>query len=812
MDEGFDQNSLSPDELAILQAFDAMDLGNMEGGEGGEGEEEGEQSKNASQLPRTSFSDQHALTSMLLGDEMLALFVGEVEEDLTAIREILRRVEPEEDIDPLPLQTLQRFAHKVKGTSGAIGCTIISTIAYYMEELTGQIARGMLVPFIGLHALLQTVYALEMTLNSVITYGEESDHPLAELEAEYHALNIAIQHRNTVKPPSFAVKEAESPVRVLFNHTDEEDGVPSKHVLEPSASSFVRVDMRRFEQLVSHTEDLAELQAAIKNAQAEVEQALQELHVAQARLRQVEALVSINLFTTGSNVAAPAVNDERPTSSLVARILDEAAQRTGHLYQRKSKYPPQWLKAGRWSQWDPLELDHFTENDVLIHSFDEAIADVATASTRLRTALTRLNHFTQAHMAQATNVRNDTLLLRLTPLSSLLHRIERAVMMSTLAQQRQVRFEIEGETTEIDQDILEELKQPLLQLVRTCLAQSYQKPSHSTEQSNAPDRIWLHARTLGNEVVIELGFSMTISGGALDGVQETIQRLHGSIAVEQNVVGGITFVIRLPRTQGAVRSLLVRIGSHQVVVPFSQVQRIDDGKHYAPEECYSLTGLLGFPMERAGREATPSVLMVQANSTHLPVQVDEIIGDVELVVKPLAPHLQRPGIAGTVIDGMRNVMLVVEIPELVRQYAMRQPEARAKIADNKQETHVEQGPPVVLIADDSVYIRRSVRETLSRAGYRVIEAEDGMKALERLVDEPPDALLLDMEMPNLNGYDVLSMMRVHPELASVKVVMLTSHTAEKHQTHARELGAHAYLTKPCPDDTLLSTLHTLLTS
>src|SRR5581483_3483035 len=101
---------------------------------------------------------------------------------------------------------------------------------------------------------------------------------------------------------------------------------------------------------------------------------------------------------------------------------------------------------------------------------------------------------------------------------------------------------------------------------------------------------------------------------------------------------------------------------------------------------------------------------------------------------------------------------------------------------------------------------------LSRAGYRVIEAEDGMKALELLVDEPPDALLLDMEMPNLNGYDVLSMMRAHPELASVKVVMLTSHTAEKHQTHARELGAHAYLTKPCPDDMLLSTLHALLTS
>ncbi len=810
MDEGFDQNSLSPDELAILQAFDAMNLENMVEGE--EREEE-KPPKDASQPSHTASSDQNAFPPTLLGDEMLTLFVGEVEEDMAAIREILRHVEPEEDVDPAPLQALQRLAHKVKGTSAAIGCTAISTIAYYMEELTVQIAHRMLMPFVGLHALVQTLYALEMTLNSVITYGEESDHPLAELKADYHALNITIQQRNTVKPLPFALKEADAPVRVLLNSTDEVDGVPAKHSQEhSSARSFVRVDTRRFEQLVSHTEELVELQAPIKNAQAEVEQALQELYFAQARFHQVEALVSINLFTTRSNLTASSVNDERPTSSLVARILDEATLRTGQLYQRKNKHPPQWLKAGSLPQWDTLELDHFTENDVLIHSFDEAIADVVTASTRLRTALTHLNHITQAHIAQATNVRNDTLLLRLTPLSSLLNRLERAVMMSALAQQRQVRFEIEGETTEIDQDILEDLKQPLLQLVRTCLAQSYQEPFHNTDQSNVPERIWLHARTVGNEVVIELGFSMTIGGGALDGVQETIQRLHGSITVGQNIAGGITFVMRLPRTQGAVRSLLVRIGSHQVVVPFSQVQRIDEGKHYSPEECYSLNSLLGFPRERAVREITPSVLIVQANSTRLVVQVDEIIGDVELVVKPLAPHLQRPGIAGTVIDGMRNVMLVVDIPELVRHYALPRPEVRAKIMADKPETSVEQEPLAVLIADDSVYIRHSVRQTLSRAGYRVIEAEDGMKALELLVDEPPDALLLDMEMPNLNGYDVLSMMRIHPELANVKVVMLTSHTAEKHQAHARKLGAHVYLTKPCPDDILLSTLHTLLTS
>ncbi len=85
-----------------------------------------------------------------------------------------------------------------------------------------------------------------------------------------------------------------------------------------------------------------------------------------------------------------------------------------------------------------------------------------------------------------------------------------------------------------------------------------------------------------------------------------------------------------------------------------------------------------------------------------------------------------------------------------------------------------------------------------------------MKTLECMLDRPPDALLLDVEMPNVNGYDVLVMMRVYPELAKVKTIMLTSRTSEKHRARARELGARAFLTKPCPQDVLLETIRSLL--
>ncbi len=116
----------------------------------------------------------------------------------------------------------------------------------------------------------------------------------------------------------------------------------------------------------------------------------------------------------------------------------------------------------------------------------------------------------------------------------------------------------------------------------------------------------------------------------------------------------------------------------------------------------------------------------------------------------------------------------------------------------------------VLIADDSVYIRQSVLQVLTHAGYDVLEARDGLEALERLLSSSIDVLLLDIEMPNLNGYELLNIIRANPQFARLKVIMLTSRSSEKHRHHAQELGSHAYLTKPCPQDVLLATIQSVL--
>ncbi len=783
MDDDFKQDELSAEDLAILQAFDEMDLGG------------GEVDRSEKDIPAHAPTEQEKGTEFLAPEEMLAIFVGEADEDITTIRQTLQQLDPDGHIDTARLRVLQRTAHKLKGTTGAVGCTAMSTIALHMEELVKLIANGTIAPIIGLNALVRTVHALETTLNSLVTYGEESSTHLIELEAEYKALNIVITSK-------LAARQA------YATEIEEERG-------EEASMRVMRVDVERFEQLILHTEELAELSSPLESAQVEVEKALQELHTAQARLRHLEALVSAQLIAKNANATmGQNGSDERPTSSLVARILDESAQRTGQFYQRKSRFQPRTKQATDLLQWDELEIDRFTENDVLAHSLGEAIADVATASSQLRAAFAQLSRITRQHIDQATNVRDDTLLLSLAPISTLVPRIERTVMASALAQQQGVLFEVEGETTEIDQEILEQLKEPLAQLVRTCTANGAQTTAEAgvEAQADSPHRVWLHVHAVGNEATIEVGFSMTVGGGAVSEAQEAMRRLNGSVLARRNSVGGISFHLRLPRSQGAVPGFLVCVGRRSVVVPFSQVQRIELGKENLAEPLYTLNSLLGFPMGQALPEKARPVLILQADASPLAVQVDAILGEVNLVVKPLAPHLQRQGIAGTAIDGMGDILLFVDLPELINHYEMLETTLKvAAIRTGGTQSHYSaQKQPSILVADDSVYIRQSLRRTLSHAGYEVREADDGMKTLECMLDRPPDALLLDVEMPNVNGYDVLVMMRVYPELAKVKTIMLTSRTSEKHRARARELGARAFLTKPCPQDVLLETIRSLL--
>jgi len=642
---------LSEDDLAVLRAFEAAEVLLVK-----------DPSADVSTPGSPLFEQSHAAQSPQsspreVAEEMLVLFVTEADEDIMVMQEALRHLEQDDRADAASLMTLQRTAHKLKGTAGSIGCERISTIAQYVEKFVEAVKNGTINNLAGLMAIMHAIQALEATLYGIAANGQESDTPLAELEAMYASLNIDIH-----------IGEAGEKMSPRATR-------PLEPITRSAATPTVQVNARHLEQLILHIEQLAEQQPSLEQSQAQVEIAQQELLAAQARLQHLEVLLST--VSLSWNTPDSLAHYEPATASLVARILNEAARRTGHTHQGRSRSHLQLVRsetARGIMHWDELEIEAYTDDQLLVSSLGEAVSDVVTASSRLRLALAQLNQALQKQAAQTTIVRNDAL--------------------------------------------------------------------------------------------------------------------------------------RLPHAHKAVRGLLVGVGDNgqRVVVPFSQLRRIDykvDEKH---NPLYTLNALLGFLERPTPLETAQPVLILEGDGTA--VQVDEVLGEVEVMLKPLATHLKRPGIIGTATDGLGHVLLLVDLHGLLLHTGL------VKHTPGPEELQREVSPSQkrwkVLIADDSVYIRQSVLQVLTHVGYDVLEARDGVEALERLLSSSIDVLLLDIEMPNLNGYELLNIIRANPQFARLKVIMLTSRSSEKHRHHAQELGSHAYLTKPCPQDVLLAAIQSVL--
>jgi chemosensory pili system protein ChpA (sensor histidine kinase/response regulator) len=201
-------------------------------------------------------------------------------------------------------------------------------------------------------------------------------------------------------------------------------------------------------------------------------------------------------------------------------------------------------------------------------------------------------------------------------------------------------------------------------------------------------------------------------------------------------------------------------------------------------------------------------LVAELGRQHVAFVVDGIVGDREVVVRALPRHLHRRAVRGAAVTPTGGVLLVLDVPQLLHR--MRADGSLPGLPTPPVPRLVPAPKPRILVVDDSLTIRQSVVSALTHAGYDPQTAHDGMEALEMLLESIPALVVLDIEMPRLDGYELLSVMRGHAQLKSVPVVMLTSRGAQRHRQYAESLGADAYLVKPCPDDDLLATIRQLL--
>lgn len=320
-------------------------------------------------------------------------------------------------------------------------------------------------------------------------------------------------------------------------------------------------------------------------------------------------------------------------------------------------------------------------------------------------------------------------------------------------------------------------------------------------------------------------------GVGLDVVQSAIKALGGHVAVDSTFGKGTSFSIRVPTTVAVSDALMVKSGDQQFAVPLAQIERIvriapnalesyfNSKEDYfkIDNESYKLRYLSEFvsnqPLPRLGSIAhSLPVLLIKGNSGQtIALLVDQLIGSrAQIVVKPIGQQFSAIGaIAGATILGDGQVCLILDGQNIARQIQTTQ---RVKHANDQRDSYRYSATRrLIMIVDDSVTVRKVTSRLLERQGYDVVTAKDGVDAMEQLENVKPDLMLLDIEMPRMDGFEVTNLIRHHEIHKQLPIIMITSRTGEKHRERAFSLGVTHYMGKPFQEADLLNNIESLLT-
>ncbi len=320
-------------------------------------------------------------------------------------------------------------------------------------------------------------------------------------------------------------------------------------------------------------------------------------------------------------------------------------------------------------------------------------------------------------------------------------------------------------------------------------------------------------------------------GVGMDVVNSEIKQLGGSVSIASQEGLGSEFTMRLPFTLSVNRALMVAIGDDLFAVPLNTIEGIVRVSPYELEHYYStpdarfeyagqqyqvkhLGGLLdeSHRYQVEGRALPLPVLLVRSQEYSVALQVDNLLGSREIVVKSLGAQFSGvDGLSGATVMGDGSVVVILDLLALIRRM-IAQTNALEEMRENALPPVEEKEDvvPTVIIVDDSVTVRKVTSRFLEREGFNVMTAKDGVDALRQLQDKVPDVMLLDIEMPRMDGFEVAKNIRSSTHLKDLPIIMITSRTGSKHRERALELGVNNYLGKPYQEDDLLQHIKALI--
>jgi chemosensory pili system protein ChpA (sensor histidine kinase/response regulator) len=811
---------------------------------------------------RLSFSDD-------INPQLVNAFLHEAPQHVNRLSQCVQRI-ANNQASIEDISQAQRVAHTIKGSANITGVAGIANLTHRLEDILEFFADQERLPPPGLgETLLDASDCLEVMVEHLLGMGA----PPAQSQSVLERLidwGARIERGELIDSPEADTIRMPNPAEPSSDTVKlPPSALPSPPPAEPDVTATMSAPTLPGLPLPAATAQTVSAQA---NLGAETAALRVPVNTIDNLLRlageMATSIVQIQGRQQQSLVQAAALAEQNVLVQQRLSALQDLVQLRGVPSARRALLSVAGMEE---EDFDPLELDEYSELHSATNAFAEALTDSRELADLLRAELNSLDALVIQHEQVSSELNQVVLSARLVPVSTMVPRLQRGVRQTCRATGKNARLSVTGDDMLIDSEILNSIVDPLMHIVRNAVDHGIERPSERI--ANGKDEhgnIDLSFTREGESVVIRcrddgVGFDflrireLVVSQGLVPGdhhisdrelarltlipgfttrrgttqvsgrgigmdvVNRSITDLRGTMDIDSSANTGSTITLRVPLTMISMHVLLIRVGDRIFGVPSSTLDQAlfsDAGPVVHVDEDWifrfadtdyllrNVSELLGIPGPAVSTlaERVAPLLLVRADNGPTGVVVDELVDGRYLVVTRLRAFVPRVrGVIGASILADGSVAPVLDIQELLRQ-----PAPLMEITEIAEPAERVRNLPNVLVVDDSLSARRTLAQVISDVGLEPRTAVDGLDAIDAIEERMPDLILLDLEMPRMNGLELAAHLRSDQLTRDIPIVMVTSRSTAKHREQAHAAGIDAFITKPYQEDELAEQIRLLI--
>lgn len=728
------------------------------------------------------------------------------------------------------VEKAQRIAHTLKGAANTVGIVGIATLTHHIEDIFNIFTNQQRLPGKNLaDILMNAADVLEMMSEALLGMG---DAP----EQAQNVLQQILDWANLLDQDGIPEDDVQIQLNPGNNKNDVDVEEENSHLKDIVAPTMLRVPATLMDELLRIAGESiilgGQLQERLRKANKQTQLVHEQNMLYQHLVFELEQIVDVQ----GLSAKKPDTNSNEV--------------------------------------FDSLELEQYNELHTVTHRLVEAATDSKELTHNIEDELNSLETLLVDQSRLHKENQNIVMQTRMVPVQNIVPRLQRSIRQTSRTTSKKVTLNVIGSETLMDSDVLDELVDPLMHILRNAVDHGIENEAlRENKGKNLTGKIDLSFFRDGDHIVVRCvddgagldfdairnmaikknfitkeenlsdeeltrliwiaGFTtrdtttqVSGRGIGMDAVHNHITAMKGTLNINSVKDISCTVELRLPVTLISVHAILTKLRKQTVAISNRGIEQIlcaGDGelKKDNDKYTYDLNGetftaldietLLHQPRDQRDTDREERTVLIVRDDTgcQYAVSVEKVIANQDLIVKQLGTYIPDIiGIEGATILGDGSVAPVLDLPGLIRTAVSK--DVSPLIEQRLTDTNNIEDTLTALIIDDSLSARRSLAEFVKDIGYNVNMARDGIEAIEVIENHKPDIILVDLEMPRMNGLEFTSHIRNKPETKNIPVIMVTSRSTEKHRDMADAAGVNAYLTKPFSEDELLENIQNLL--